>query len=407
MNKIQNIYYLTDSKEVEFIISLANNDKDNISSKEDFEKNVLKKLFRHKSLNNASCDYFYLKNKYLYLFTEGAISFIEANSTMGEGKNKLSNLEADLLKETIASINDKEINIVSFGSGTSETELKAISNIKDKTINYYALDVSLYLLEIGIINYVEKCKNNDTIVYKSIIADIWDAAKPDNIDALNTLINRNVKTIFTFFGGTIGNYPEKEIISQFLKIMNANDVFIVGYDIWKSGKASISNKEKVKEILFNKYNTIGNLQFLIQPLRYIPIYSGYINHFSKYFSFSKEDSVLIDSSNENEIENITNVENSIAYAPYLKIPDSESNVKKIRLAQSTKYFTTMENSQNNPFTKFLESIKSDNKKLKILLTRGEMENSGMLGCSVSKFVIESIPSKTETKSKKSHGITGK
>lgn len=386
INEFQTIYYLIDSKEIEFIISLANNDINSISTKDYFKDYVLRKLFRHTSLQNANCNYFYLKNKYLYLFTEGAINFIEANNSM-EGKKDLAEVEIISLRDAISSINDDTINIVSFGSGTSESELKAISSFKDKKINYYALDVSLYLLEIGIINYSKNLTINNNITFNSIIADFWDAAKSPNIVALNKIINREFKTIFTFFGGTIGNYPERELISQFLKIMNEHDYFIIGYDVWTSNRPTNINKLKVKDLLFNKYNTIGNLQFLIQPLKYIPKYSGYINHFSKYFSFSKEDSVLIDKTNENEFDKITNVKHSIVYAPFLKIPDLDSNEIKIRLAQSTKYFTRNFSDEHNNLTLFLNTICQDYKKLKTQKTYGKLEDNGILGCCVSKFCV--------------------
>lgn len=393
MTKLQHIYYLTDSKEIEFIRRLADNDKNEITSSEDFRENVLKKLFIHE---DGQSTFLYLKNKYLYLFTEGAIRFIEANQSMSNDKTKLADIEKNALEEAISKITDNELNIFSLGAGTSETEINAIKSISDKKINYFALDVSLYLLQLGVINYTNQCGKNDKINFKSILADIWDAAKTENIKAINSILDRSKPTIFTFFGGTIGNYPEKKIIKEFLKMMNLKDTLIIGYDTW------FGQVNNAKNELYDKYNTIGNLQFLIQPLHYIPRYSGYINHFSKYFSFSKEDSILIKNSNDNEYDKVTNVSQSIVYAPYLKLPNDAGTTKhqKIRLAQSTKYKCKNFTDQDNELTKCLVKITEQQKTLSITKTIGE-KTGNLLGNCVSTFeVIERSQKKVKTSENK-------
>ena len=383
MNSFNNIYYLTESREIEFIKNLASIDLKDISSEAEFEEKIIKKMFLHKTFKNSDVEEYYnLKNKYLYLFTEGAIRFLEANTSMGQGKEKLSSLETKVLNEIIIKQTSKEINILSLGAGTSKTEINAIKNI-DKTINYYALDVSFYLLELGIINFYEECRGKDNIKFESILADIWDASKC--VSSMNNLVNREEVTIFTLFGNTIGNYPEKEIMNKIISLMKPNDYFIVGYDVWTAKNTHVSNKQKIKSVIYNKYNTFGNLQFLIQPLKYIPKYSGYTKNLSKYCKISQENSVLIEKANENEYDKITNVKNSIVYAPHLILPTIDK--RKIRLAQSTKYYTKSFDIQDNELTKFITNIKLGNCKLNVNKTYGGKDENENLGFCVSTFKL--------------------
>lgn len=395
MSKFHTFKYLTDSKEVEFIENLATIDSGSMSTSDDFEKTILLKLFLKSKESNST--FYYLKNKYLYLFTEGAINFMEANKSMGSGKKKLAQNEIDLLKETIRKFTSNgcnELNIISIGAGTSDTELSALSIMDGVKFNYFAVDVSFYLLEIGVNKFKKRLKNGEvkaTIEFTSIVADIWKLA--ENKDDFKKLITRSkqisgadqvIPTIFTFLGGTIGNYPEKEIIAKIINLMEPEDIMIIGYDTYL-----LSKKENAKSELYDKYNNIGNLQFLIQPLKYIPRYSGYLNHFNKYFNFSKKDSVLGDKTTDNEYDNLTNVNNSLVYAPYIKLPSTASTEKKIRLAQSTKYPTSKFSDNENSLTRFIISITEENTQFTLIKTDGYQEdNFNFLGIAVSSFLLK-------------------
>ncbi len=405
MTKFHTFQYLTDSKEVEFIANLATIDSGSISSSQDFEKEILLKLFLKSSEPNST--FYYLKNKYLYLFTEGAINFLEANKSMGNGKSNLAQLEIDLLKETITKYttsNFKELNIISIGAGTSDTELSVLGLMSGVKFNYFAIDVSFYLLEIGVNKFKKRLENNEIkaeVEFISIVADIWKLA--NNINDFENLITRTkfdngvtktIPTIFTFFGGTIGNYPEKEVVTKIMELMKLEDILIIGYDTYLSSK-----KEEATSELYDKYNNIGNLQFLIQPLKYIPRYSGYLNHFNKYFKFSKDDAVLKIKENENEYEKLTDVQNSLVYAPYLKLPSSSTQEKKIRLAQSTKYGCLNFTDSSNNLTNFLNTIDSKSTKLNCQKTMGKKEsNLDHLGVAVSKFQLITVTSTSATQS---------
>lgn len=401
MNKFKKIYYLTDSREIEFVKNLADVDLEEISNEECFREKIIKKMFLHETLGNSTSKEFYnLKNKYLYLFTEGAIRFLEANTSMGSGKEKLSSLETRVLQDIIGSINDNKINILSLGAGTSKTEINAIKN-QTATISYYALDVSLYLLELGIIDFIKRCQGKDNIKFESILADIWDASKC--VDSINELIERENVTIFTLLGTTIGNYPEKEIMEKIISLMRSGDYFILGYDVWKATNSNKENKKKIKNILFNKYNTIGNLQFLIQPFKYIPKYSGYTENLSKYFKISQEKSVLIENVNCNEYDLLTDIKSSVIYAPYLELPSAKK--QKIRIAQSTKYYTKDFDNQDNDLTSFINSLNFNGLKLTIQKTYGKKDESENLGVCVSVFKCEECKAKTRSK-KESYAGTG-
>jgi len=408
MDVIKNIYYLTASREIEIIRNLAINKKKDASGEDDksfFKEHIFDKLFIERGSR------YYLKNKYLYMFTEGAMKFINANSSMGEGKNKLYEIEKQALKDLIIDISRSynKINVLSLGAGVSRTEIDAIESaiITDVTldVNFYALDVSLYLLYLGISDFVRRCNDPESnpkikkINFEGIIADIWDAAD-NKKNAVDKLIDRDKVTIFTFFGGTIGNYPEKEIMEKIISLMNANDFLLVGYDVWKASNTSNHNKNKISDEILKKYSNDRNIEWLTQPLNQISQYQGLTG------SLKFRNDVLTVSTKDNELNIITNVPNSIAYVPEVELKNN-----KIRLAHSTKYYAKdfFNNPDDNEFNKYIKKIKcKDGDKIKTLLLKGTLSTGddtkyADLGFCVSKFICEEDKVKRR---KRNYGGTG-
>ena len=281
----------------------------------------------------------YVKNKYLYMFTEGAINYLEAYRSMEKNtQDWLGDLETTILKEVIINEIQAPLNIVSIGAATSEKEISVLKIFSDLRATYFPIDVSPYLTEIGIIKAQNALANRQLISIEPIMADFWDLADtPRNTIPFHCNDRRN---IFTFFGGTIGNYHEVGILEAIEKLMNYDDYLIMGFETWDKSKQIHKEIQRV----FDEYNTIDNLQFLLEPLYHVPRYSGYIQRFNKYFKFRKEEALVYE---PDELGILSAVPDVLCYAPYIEIPTQERNIlvrdtedirsSKIRLAQTTKY----------------------------------------------------------------------
>jgi len=334
---LSEIRFLTSSQECSFLEILAGLDYNQIEPIED-------KLFNKFKIDDKEPipPTLFLKNKYLYMFTEGAINYLEALVGMEEAKQPLHDLE---VSEIVGILLNKaqfgNLSIISLGAGTSDKEIEIFNELInrgfDHQIHYLPLDVSTYLLQLGLLKFNnEFFKKKEKISINPIIADFWDAALAVNedVDIFKTPADR--KRIFLFLGGTFGNYHEKELLDQIIQLMNVDEEVLIGLDI------QTNPTEIEKKIIFKNYNTLGNLQWLLQPLYHIPWYSGYCSRF-RFLQFSEDDCILDESHDDKKF--CSAIPDSICYAPSIKIKSLQIpydgrdylTLDKIRLATSTKY----------------------------------------------------------------------
>ncbi|OGU96029.1 MAG: hypothetical protein A2475_01235 [Ignavibacteria bacterium RIFOXYC2_FULL_35_21] len=336
-----NISFLTSSQECLIIKNLADMDSKgytNISFDDEIRKKI---LWRY----NKDDDLFYLKNKYLYIFTEGAVNYLEAFKSMPRNTSfELGIIEMKLLTNILENnfIPNRRIALISLGSATSRKEIEVLISSKlieseNLNITYFPIDVSPFLLQLGILNST-KVKNKNFKI-SSIIADFWDISEEKNLPFHNN--EEFNERIFTFFGGTIGNYKEYEILTKINDLMREGDILIIGFETWNG-----DDIDKEKDRIYNEYNTLGNVQFLLQPLYHIPRYKGYFDKFSKYFNVDKDVPPILFTNTGEEYNNLS-VPRTISYCPYIVFPKNEriaihekedKIINRIILAQSSKYY---------------------------------------------------------------------
>ena len=343
INHFSSLRFLTTSQECKVFEKLAWNDYTDI-------KDVQKKFFRHQP-NDPQKSY-YLKNKYLYLFTEGVINYLEALKGAEESSKKdLNSNEISTVSDHIFYQMDNEANssisIVSLGSGTSQKEVHVINDLISKTacnFDYFPIDVSINLLQLSMLNFYNLINNEgfNRVKIHPIVADFWslaDYVKSGN-NNLFDVDSPNVNRIFLLFGNTFGNYYENDLLDQIMPIMKTNDLLVIGLDIWDGVKA---NAEKEQQRIFHENSALEITQWLLHPLKYIPFYAGFL-HKGKFLNFNKKDIMKYEQNQEKAF--ITNVKDTICYAPCLEVRGKISaqhgtvNIKvprKIRIASTTKY----------------------------------------------------------------------
>lgn len=303
-----------------------------------FEKHIINKLFIDGKKNNKDNSIFFLKNKYLYLYGEGAVYYLQAYNSMHNDKQDLEDLEMKILREFLDSHTKKyELkSLVSLCSANAKKEIKALNdfvlnNSYEGVLKFVPIDVSTPLIQLAILNFNHLFYKNHTVTIHPILGDVWNVA--ENLQYLDILKDSN-PVIFTLFGSTIGNYKESELLNQVIKIMKENDILIMGFDILNETKPTVVNEKNIYDL----YNSVGNIQFMLNPLYYIPKYRGYVSSFDKYFKLDKINSVKTSTEKTKEEFNLlTEIDSSICYAPKLEIPSEKNPKMKISLAQSTKY----------------------------------------------------------------------
>lgn len=355
--KLTSIDFLNSSHECEFVEYLARLDINNNTLKKS-EEDLIKKLFLH-TLNEDKIDYdkpLVLKNKYLYLYAEGAMYYLQAIQSMHSEKDKLADLEIEELGKILHEISNyqERITLVSLGSANAEKEITAINKfIKDvgceKPIHFIPIDVSAPLIQLAVLKFNHELHECQNVFIEPIIADFWDIATvPQYFDFFRSPDTQ--KNIFTLFGSTIGNYKEKELLKQITLFMKDGDYLVLGLDLIPD-----NDLDKSKTKIYDQYNTIGNIQFMLNPLSHIPKYRGYVSSFNKYFKLNKDEAVISGSGPQYSL--LTDVPFSLCYAPKLEIPLSgppnRRSPKKmtISMAQSTKY-------KFSAFQKWIKDLKN-------------------------------------------------
>lgn len=339
-NRIVDIRYLSSSQECAFIEYLALLDEENPQRNHQLitETNIIRKLFIQHTGQGNSIDYnqpLFLKNKYLYLLGEGSLYYLQARNSMQREKNKLDDLEIKALIKILSSdFKDKDnVTVVSLGSANAEKEISALTRFTadynyQGTIDFIPVDVSVPLIQLAVLRFNQAFIKHKNIKITPLVADFWDIAKEGG----SVFSPSDTPKVFTLLGSTIGNYKEEELLKQIISFMDYNDFLLVGFDLLPDPHNDI---ETSRTLIYDQYNTIGNMQFMLNPLSHIPKYRGYASSFDKYFKIDKMNAV-ISASNRQEYDFLTDIEGSLIYAPRLEIP-SGTDKMRISMAQSTKY----------------------------------------------------------------------
>lgn len=225
------------------------------------EKSIYRSLTNIDSSIGLSDDvlkesWFCLKNKYLYNFGDGTISYLKAVKSMEESLIESDNEEINLAIHCIT-LMDKFDGLryyVSLGCGNGE---KDSSIIKKSNLfsHYYPIDINSNLIKIA---YNEVLKNNFNISIGGYIGDFTNLP----IDLFNR--NINVQKVFLCLGNTIGNYQENMILESLYKIMGDSDYAIISF-------------EKHRDEGANRYKSSENSDFLLNPFKSIDDY-GFVRH---------------------------------------------------------------------------------------------------------------------------------
>lgn len=234
------------------------------SNRYDDSSLIHKMFFRYNDKDNL----YYLKNKYLYLTTQGIISYFKLRKKNSQYDKEEVELICEMLKKQNFS------HVISLGAADSQKEKTIFEKLKEEGAcdkkTYIPIDVSPMLIQLGINNFTTDEKFKD-ITINSIVADFWHLAeyirnlKDDEKkkEKRNELFG-NLKTgkrLFLILGETFGNYDESDLLNQVLELMDDDDTLVISVAI--SGK-------QIDEPTYR--------DFLFAPLSYVPFFYGYTKY---------------------------------------------------------------------------------------------------------------------------------
>lgn len=353
---VSEIRFLTESQESDFVEFLAYNGKiigsELIHTDVKFDnESIFQKLFVNSDVDintrfdRKKLDYgspLFLKNKYLYLKTEGAQNYLEARYDMKSGKSELDKLE---IKTLINLLDDKTDNLtlISLGSANCFKEIDTLVRVYCETNKHgdftlIPIDVSTTLIQLAVLYFYKRFPINAKRTIKPIIGDFLDAQK--KASEIFALANSDYPFIFTMLGSTLSNYREKSFLKDILSFMRTDDLLVLGFDIYDDGAKIDTEKERI----YKQYHVVGtgNFDFMIGPLANTPIIPN-VQKIQRDFGKKTIQEVLItqltDTNDTNPFyKRLTDVPSSICYAPIIAVehPTQKTQID-ISLAQSTKY----------------------------------------------------------------------
>lgn len=149
-------------------------------------------------------------------------------------KNSISLLRAqakDIATVIVENIGNKEIDLVSLGSGNGEKDNLLIreftKNLKTgEYIYYYPVDISDTLIEATVKNSIAKGINKERIRSKAVLADFNQLS-----DLKRVYEERPASNVFSVLGNTIGNADEDALISSIADAMFPGDVVLIEINV--------------------------------------------------------------------------------------------------------------------------------------------------------------------------------
>ena len=330
LQKVYNIKVLSKSREINLLQKLSE------KKEKYYNEEIIDKLFNHYKIlgkENTNKD-LYLKNKYLYLTTRGVMNYLRLYHEQKNGVNK--NYYKFEIKKISNHIKTKlsdghKLSVISLGAANSDKETEIFTDLNTsqlKKVEYFPVDISNYLVHLGIIELssIEKLKDLEV---NSIIADFWDLAdyiqENDKPETNEKFFGSNQK-IFLILGGTFGNYTEKEFLDTIIKLMDVGDELIISL--------KLKNNHAVGNSISAEYDHPGDSEFLMEPLTYIPYFYGYARYRRDLLKKGSE-AELKDEDDDKKFVSI--IPKSDCYAPFIEIEDEKHLLKKLRLAWTTRY----------------------------------------------------------------------
>ena len=312
------------------------------------DQQVFYKLFCQYEIKDVRSDY-YLKNKYLYVTTNGIIDYlrlyeaqqISLSDFFDFEKNELKDIIYDLLEQIERDKKQGALSIVSLGAAISDKEMTVFEDVLNENkryqdkIKYYPVDISPMLIQLGINTFSSK-KTFEKFDVKSIVADFWSLADyirevEKEAKARRASFFGKGKRLFNVLGGTFGNYSEKEFLDQIVELMDEGDELMI------SVKLQQENRPYSPDLDYR--NLPGNEGFLLEPLTFIPMYSGYSKYYRNYLITDSRSNL---SEGDEELRFISVIPKSQSTVPYIETDrfDGGLGKSKIRLAWSTRYDST-------------------------------------------------------------------
>lgn len=312
------------------------------------DQQVFYKLFCQYEIKDVRSDY-YLKNKYLYVTTNGIIDYlrlyeaqqISLSDFFEFEKNELKDIIYDLLEQIERDPNQGALSIVSLGAAISDKEMTVFEDVLNDNkryediIKYYPVDISPMLIQLGINTFSSK-KTFEKFDVKSIVADFWSLADyirevEKEEKARRASFFGKGKRLFIVLGGTFGNYSEKEFLDQIVELMDEGDELMIS--------VKLQQEDKPYSPDLDYRNLPGNEGFLLEPLTFIPMYSGYSKYYRNYLITDSRSNL---SEGDEELRFISVIPKSQSTVPYIETDrlDGGLGKSKIRLAWSTRYDST-------------------------------------------------------------------
>ena len=345
--KSYKVKLFSDSEELSFISQINDrvNGSDGDYKREYRDRNTFFKLFNQYDDVGSSMESsdFYLKNKYLYVTTTGIMNYLRLYESQKKTLEEFFRFEkyelADAIIGLLRSLDDNSmLNIVSLGAAISDKEAEVLRDIVEddeikKKIRYYPVDISPMLIQLGLNSFAKDPVYQDFEV-NPIVADFWSMARyiKSTDDGLKGERRKEFfgegKRLFLIMGGTFGNYSEKEFLDQVLEMMDEGDELLVSVKLQHPEDNYTPDKDYI--------NLPGNEDFLLEPLKYIPLYYGYSRYYRDFLVTDKNANL---SENDDEMKFVSVVPKSECTAPFIEVDGIGNNMQraKIRLCWSTRY----------------------------------------------------------------------
>ena len=200
-------------------------------------------------------DRYCLKNKFLYNYSDGTISYLKALRSMDKSLEKSDNEEIELVLALLNKAqHDGHMSYVSLGCGDGQKDYSIIKNATDLFLNYYPIDINGNLIKIAF----RKVSDIPGVSFGGYLGDF--TALPSNLMSNCISIPESYPRVFMCLGHTIGNYRETVILKSLYNVMRDEDYAIISFE------RQVNNSEE-------RYHSSENEDFLLNPFKSIDAYS--------------------------------------------------------------------------------------------------------------------------------------
>lgn len=200
-----------------------------------------------------------LRNKYLYNFCDGTLSYLKALKSMDKLLEASDQEEINLVCEILNNVEgDGKKCYVSLGCGNGEKDSIILKKKTDFFDCYYPIDINSNLMKIAFYEVSKKVNNIDKGGYVGDFTQL-------RCELFSNLSYQ--QKIFLCLGHTIGNYQEKEILKSIYDAMGYCDYVIISFE-----KLVEEGQDGAR-----RYKSSENTDFLLNPFKSMDVYS-YVRH---------------------------------------------------------------------------------------------------------------------------------